>query len=163
MPYTEIQMKPIGIIHSPFSDPKGMPIQPAAAAGVRGRIVLDPEWEAGLKDLPGFSHLVLIYLFHRTRGTELLVKPFLDEELRGVFATRAPRRPNPIGLSVVKLIGIEGNLLEIEDVDVLDGTPLLDIKPFVPQFDSPGEVRVGWLTGKLDSVQGKEADDRFQD
>jgi tRNA-Thr(GGU) m(6)t(6)A37 methyltransferase TsaA len=163
MPYAEIRMRPIGIIRSPFSDLPGMPIQPAAAAGVRGKIVLDPEWEGGLKDLVGFSHLVLIYLFHRTQETELLVKPYLDEELRGVFATRAPRRPNHIGLSVVKLTGIEGNVLDIENVDVLDGTPLLDIKPFVPEFDSPGEVRVGWLAGKLDSIRGKVADDRFQD
>jgi len=140
-----ITLRAIGTIKSPFQDPVGVPIQPRAAQGVKGEIVLDPIYQEGLKDLEGFSHLILIYHFHRSGKGPLVVKPFLDDEMRGVFATRAPRRPNSIGLSVVKLVGIKGNILAVENLDMLDGTPLLDIKPYIPDFDPAENIRVGWL------------------
>jgi tRNA-Thr(GGU) m(6)t(6)A37 methyltransferase TsaA len=122
-----------------------MPIQPSRARDVEGIIEVFPEFQEGLSDLEGFSHLILLYHFHRVRGYSLRVIPFLDKEPRGIFATRAPKRPNPIGLSVVRLRGMEGNRLWVLDVDILDGTPLLDIKPYVPEFDSRSRVRIGWL------------------
>ncbi|MGO9566412.1 MAG: tRNA (N6-threonylcarbamoyladenosine(37)-N6)-methyltransferase TrmO [Desulfomonilaceae bacterium] len=157
-----VEYKPIGVIRSPFQDVEGIPIQPAGAPGVPGTIEMEPQFEPGLKDLSGFSHIILIYHFHASKGYVLEVKPFLDDSLRGVFATRAPRRPNPIGLSVVRLVSVEGCTLRIQDVDVLDGTPLLDIKPLVPEFDSPGVDRIGWLSGKVQGVQSARADDRFK-
>lgn len=142
--------EPIGVLHTPFSDPAGAPIQPPGARGVEGWAELRPELVEGLKDLEGFSHLILIYHCHRAKEPELLVKPFLDTRFHGVFAVRAPARPNPIGLSVVRLLAVEGSRLRLAEVDMLDGTPLLDLKPYVPQFDMPeGEVRIGWLTGKV--------------
>jgi tRNA-Thr(GGU) m(6)t(6)A37 methyltransferase TsaA len=120
---------------------KGTPIQPAGAGGVLGFVEVEPQYEAGLKDLTGFSHIILLYHFHRGRGVKLCVTPFMDTEEHGVFATRAPCRPNPIGLSIVKLLGMNGRVLEIEGVDVLDRTPLLDIKPYVPDFDCPQDTR----------------------
>ncbi len=152
---------PIGVIRSPFQNLEGMPIQPGAAEGARGSVILDRKYTPGLKDLEGFSHLILIYYFHRAKEYQPLVTPFLDEVQRGLFATRAPQRPNPIGLSVVKLLSVEDNILEVENLDVLDGTPLLDIKPYVPDFDQHGQVRVGWLEGRQSNIPGKLADDRF--
>lgn len=152
---------PIGIIHTPFNDPQGMPIQPAGAAGVPGTVELYPEYAAGLQDLDGFSHLILLYHFHRSNDYDLRVVPFLDTQERGIFATRAPRRPNPIGLSVVRLIGIEGNRLQVEKVDMLDGTPLLDIKPYVPAFDTPADVRAGWLEEAGRRATEMRSDGRF--
>jgi tRNA-Thr(GGU) m(6)t(6)A37 methyltransferase TsaA len=157
----QIVYKAIGTIHSPFQEPVGTPIQPRAGAGVRGTVVLDPAFQEGLRDLEGFSHLILVFHFHQSGEGNLLVKPFLDDQKRGVFATRAPRRPNGIGISVVKLVGVKGNLLEIEDLDILDGTPLLDIKPYIPDFDDHQDVRVGWLEKNRDQIPGKRADDRF--
>jgi tRNA (adenine37-N6)-methyltransferase len=157
-----IQYTPIGVIHSPFQDVEGVPIQPSGASGVMGTIEIEPEFQPGLKDLAGFSHIILIYHFHASEGFLLEVKPFLDDTLRGIFATRAPRRPNPIGLSVVRLVAVEGSTVHIEDIDVLDGTPLLDIKPFVPQFDSPMVERIGWLSEKVQSVKTARSDDRFK-
>ncbi len=139
-------LEPIGTIHTQFKDIADMPVQPSGASGTPGHIELRPELAEGLKDLDGFSHLILLYHFHQVGGARLTVTPFLDPEPRGVFSTRAPTRPNPIGLSVVELIAIQGNRLEIRNIDVLDGTPLLDIKPYVPVFDRPeGEIRTGWL------------------
>ena len=158
----EIVYFPIGIIRSPFSTAEGTPIQPVGARGVRGRIELREEFLAGLKDLDGFSHIILIYHFSLSQGYALEVKPFLDDRLRGVFATRAPKRPNPIGISVVKLIGIEGTSLYIEDVDIVDGTPLLDIKPYVPQFDSRETDMIGWLSSRVQAVEQSKADERFK-
>lgn len=152
---------PIGIIHSPFTEPAGMPIQSSGATGVRGHIELLPDYVQGTRDLEGFSHLILLYHFHKAQGYSLEVHPFLDDRLHGIFATRAPRRPNPIGLSIVRLERIEGAMLHITDVDVLDGTPLLDIKPYVPEFDMRNDARSGWLTGKADQSRQKTADDRF--
>lgn len=151
----------IGVIHSPFVDTEGMPIQPSGAQGVSGTVELESEFSAGLKDLEGFSHIILIYHFHLSKGQSLEVKPFLDNVPRGVFATRAPRRPNSIGISVVRLIRIEGSTLRIEDVDIVDGTPVLDIKPHVPEFDCRQTARIGWLTGKVGLASSIAADGRF--
>ena len=152
----------IGLIHSLFKDIEGMPIQPAAARGTPGSIELFEEYRPGLKDLEGFSHVVLIYHLHLCRGYELEVVPFLDTVPRGVFATRAPRRPNPIGLSIVRLTGVADGMLRIEDVDIVDGTPLLDIKPYVPDLDAPASVRIGWLEGKTQELADRKSDDRFK-
>lgn len=124
----KIQYKPIGCIHSPFHDIADMPIQPIGAKGIAGTIEIHPQYTEGLKDLEGFSHVILIYHFHLSKSYSLKVKPFLDKQHRGVFATRAPKRPNPIGISVVRLRRIEGHILYIEDIDVVDGTPLLDVR-----------------------------------
>jgi len=158
----EIRFRPIGIIHSPFKDIQGMPIQPTAARGIPGTIKMEPEYVDGLKDIEGFSHIVLVYYFHLSEGYALEVKPFMDDHLRGVFATRAPRRPNPIGISVVRLVKVEGRTLQIEDLDVVDGTPLLDIKPYVPEFDSQKAERIGWLSEKVNKIHKMKADERFR-
>jgi tRNA (adenine37-N6)-methyltransferase len=157
-----IEYTPIGIIHSPFKEPVGMPIQPTGAAGVAGTVEVFEDFRAGLKDLEGFSHIILLYHFHRSQGFNLHVVPFMDSQIRGLFATRAPRRPNPVGLSVVRLLRIENGILHIENVDILDGTPLLDIKPYVPDFDAPKEVRTGWLEETGKTVAKRKADDRFK-
>jgi len=157
-----IGLNPIGIIHTPFTKPEGMPIQPAGAAGIRGTIEVFEEFSPGLKDLDGFSHIILLYHFHRSHGFRLRVVPFLDSEPRGLFATRAPKRPNPIGISVVRLDKTENGVLQIQDVDILDGTPLLDIKPYVPAFDSIANIRVGWLEQSGKSVSSHRSDDRFK-
>ena len=161
MSENQIVFTPIGTIRSPFHDPVGVPIQPRAGIGVKGKVILDPIYSEGLQDLEGFSHLILVFYFHRSGEGDLLVKPFLDDQKRGVFATRAPRRPNAIGISIVKLVGIQDNILEIENLDILDGTPLLDIKPYIPDFDHDEDVRVGWLEKQRDKIPGKQADDRF--
>ncbi len=140
----EYLMKPIGVIHSPFSTKEETPIQPVRSQA-RGLVEVYPQFEAGLDDLEGFSHLFLLYVFHRSEEYDLKVRPFLDDSLHGLFATRYPCRPNPIGLSVVELVSRQGSRLEIQGVDVLDGTPLLDIKPYVPEFDTRQNVRSGWF------------------
>lgn len=152
---------PIGTIHSPFTEPAGMPIQPAGATGVRGTILIDEQFREGLRDLSGFSRIILIYAFHRSQGYELEVIPFLDTLPHGVFATRAPRRPNAIGLSIVRLISVNDYELVIEDIDVVDGTPLLDIKPYVPEFDCYPDERSGWFAGCKERVVTVRADRRF--
>ena len=157
-----IELNPIGIIHTPFTSLEGMPIQPAAAAGIRGTIEMLEEYHEGLKDLDGFSHIILLYHFHQSREFNLHVVPFMDNEPRGLFATRAPRRPNQIGLSVVQLDSIENGVLHIQNVDILDGTPLLDIKPYVPEFDSAADIRTGWLEQARKTVSRRKSDDRFK-
>ncbi|MCP4543289.1 MAG: tRNA (N6-threonylcarbamoyladenosine(37)-N6)-methyltransferase TrmO [Chloroflexi bacterium] len=159
---TEISYRSIGTIHSPFKEIEGMPIQPTGAFQVRGSVEILPELAKGLKDLDGFSHIILLYHFHRVQESKLTVVPFLDSQPHGVFASRAPVRPNPIGLSVVRLLGIDQNILHIENVDILDGTPLLDIKPYVPEFDQHPANRVGWLERARDRVQSKRSDSRFR-
>jgi len=140
----DVRYVPIGVIYSEHRRLEETPIQPVYARGCRGRIEVRPDFAPGLRDLEGFSHIIVIYHFHRSTGPELTVRPFTDVKSRGIFSTRHPHRPNPIGFSVVRLAGIEGALLHIEDVDILDGTPLLDIKPFVPRFDLAAEPHGGW-------------------
>lgn len=154
---------PIGIVRSPFTDAAGMPIQPTGADGVRGTIVVRPEVSPGLKDLQEFSHIILIYAFHKSFGYSLEVTPFLDTEQHGVFATRAPKRPNAIGLSTVRLIEIHKNILTIENVDLLDGTPLLDIKPYVPAFDAFCSAKAGWLDQSSRNAGSARSDKRFSE
>jgi tRNA-Thr(GGU) m(6)t(6)A37 methyltransferase TsaA len=160
-PMNQIVYRPIGTIRSPFKTLSGMPIQPRGAQSAAGEIVVDAAYEPGLKDIDGFSHLILIYHFHKSQGFELTVKPFLDDQHRGVFATRAPRRPNAVGLSIVTLLGRSGNVLQVGDIDVADQTPLLDIKPYVPQFDAPEASALGWLEGKAEQFREKRSDSRF--
>jgi tRNA-Thr(GGU) m(6)t(6)A37 methyltransferase TsaA len=140
--------EPIGQIRSPFTQREQTPIQPYRSQAA-GRVEVLPAYADGLKDLEGFSHIILLYVFHRAApGYDLTVVPFLDDEPKGVFATRYPRRPNPIGLSVVRLAGREGRVLQVDGIDVLDGTPLLDIKPYAPPFDAYPDARSGWLAGR---------------
>lgn len=157
----EITYRPIGIVHSPFKEPRGTPIQPAAARGVAGTVELFSEYVEGLVDLDGFSHIILIYHFHLSRKPSLRVKPFMDDEVHGVFAVRAPSRPNPIGISAVRLVGVEGNVLHIQDVDIVEGTPLLDIKPYVPEFDVPAVEKTGWLDKNVHKLVRSQDDGRF--
>jgi tRNA (adenine37-N6)-methyltransferase len=158
----EIICRPIGIIRSPYKETEGTPIQTTGAKGVSGTVEIVPECAEGLRDLDGFSHIVLIYHFHLSKGYSLTVRPFLDDTPRGVFATRAPKRPNAIGISVVRLVKIEGTTLYIEDVDIVDSTPLLDIKPYVPEFDAKEAERTGWLAGRAEKAAETDADERFK-
>lgn len=156
-----VSFTPVGTIHSPFTEPAGMPIQPLGAAGVRGSVVIDEQFREGLRDLSGFSRIILLYHLHRSQGYALDVIPFLDTVPHGIFATRAPRRPNAIGLSIVRLISVNGCELVIEDVDIVDGTPLLDIKPYVPEFDCYPDEKSGWFAGCREKVVHARADQRF--
>lgn len=158
---SEFTYKPIGVVHSPFKEPKNVPIQAAASKGTEGTIEVYPQYAQGLTDLDGFSHIILLYHLHLVLASSLMVKPFLDDKLRGVFATRAPARPNRIGFSVVKLMRIEGNILNICDFDVIEGTPVLDIKPYIPAFDCVQAERIGWFSGKIDKLEGARDDGRF--
>ena len=139
-----------------------MPIQPAGAIGIQGSVEVFSEFQEGLSDIEGFSHIILLYHFHKVDSVNLTVTPFLDTQPRGLFATRAPKRPNPIGLSVVKLVKLDGNILRIENADILDGTPLLDIKPHIPTFEPDSGIRVGWLEETKGKVQKIRSDDRFR-
>ena len=141
----EIRLRPIGIIHTPYKDQKGIPIQGKFEKGVKGRIEVFAEYQEGLKDIEGFSHLILIYYFDRAREERLIGKPFLEDEPHGIFAIRSPHRPNHIGFSIVKLEKVANNIITFSEVDILDGTPLLDIKPYVSHFDSREDVKNGWL------------------
>lgn len=156
-----IQFAPIGIIHSPFKEPKGTPIQSIAAKGIEGTVELFQEFTGGIEDLDGFSHIMLIYYFHLSKEPSLKVEPFLDDQIRGVFSTRAPNRPNPIGISIVQLINIEGNILRVKDLDIVDGTPLIDIKPYVPEFDIREVARKGWLEKSINKLSTSKDDGRF--
>ena len=157
----EIKYRPIGVIHSPFKEPKGTPIQPTGCQGIHGTVEVFPEYVQGLKDVEGFSHIILIYHFHLSKKTSLRVKPFMDNEVRGVFAMRGPSRPNPIGISVVRLVGVEEEILHIRDIDIVDGTPLLDIKPYVPEFDVRDAEKIGWLEKKVHRISKTKDDGRF--
>lgn len=156
-----IVYQPIGVIHSPFRDQEEMPIQAAGAQGIPGWIEINDDYAGGLKNLAGFSHIILLYHFHLSNGYDLELTPFLDNATRGLFATRAPRRPNPIGLSVVKLVGMKGKIIKIENIDIVDGTPLLDIKPYVPAFDAISDATSGWVKGKAERLRDIRADNRF--
>ncbi|NJO93061.1 MAG: tRNA (N6-threonylcarbamoyladenosine(37)-N6)-methyltransferase TrmO [Chloroflexia bacterium] len=155
--------KTIGFIRTPFKNVDGAPVQPGGGAGITGEIELNPQYVEGLTDLEGFSHLILLYQFHLVKRYQLKVIPFLDNKSHGIFATRAPARPNPIGISIVKLVKIEGNILTIENVDMLDMTPLIDIKPFFPKYDNQTDVKTGWLetNGEVDITKVR-SDKRFE-
>ena len=158
----EFTFKPIGMLHTPFQTRSGVPIQGIFDPESRGRAEIFEEFEPGLKDIEGFSHLILLYVFHRSEGYDLLARPYVEDEYHGVFAIRAPKRPNPIGFSVVKLEKREKHILYLAEMDMLDGTPLLDIKPFAPKFDHRENVRVGWMEGTFrDGRHRTVSDDRF--
>lgn len=154
---------PIGIIRTPHLELENMPIQPSGAKGIEGQIEIFEEYIPGLEGLSGFSHIVLLYNLHKGKSPRLRVIPFLGDREQGVFATRAPCRPNPIGLSVVQLVSVKDNILTIQDVDMLDGTPLLDIKPFVPVLEDLSDLRTGWLEGITERLQPHKSDHRFRD
>jgi tRNA-Thr(GGU) m(6)t(6)A37 methyltransferase TsaA len=158
--FPPLNLKPIGVIHSPHRQAAGTPIQSALAAGVEGTVEVFPEYGLGLRDLDGFERLWLIYWFDRAAPAKLVVTPYLDTTPRGLFATRAPCRPNPIGLSCVRLLEVRENLLRVDGLDMLDNTPLLDIKPYIPSFDAFQAKRIGWCeNAKSVSIV---ADGRFE-
>ena len=158
----EITYHPIGLIHTPFKSVEGMPIQPKGAKGVLGQIEIYSEYVEGLTDLDGFSHLILIYHLHRITSHSLKVTPFLDTNEHGIFSTRAPKRPNPIGISVVELLSVNENKLEIQNIDVLDKTPILDIKPYIPDFDQVVATSIGWFEKNVNKVGTAISDTRFK-
>jgi tRNA-Thr(GGU) m(6)t(6)A37 methyltransferase TsaA len=157
----EIIYRPIGVIHSPFHNLEDMPIQPSSKSSGSGAVEIYAEFVDGLKDLSGFSHIYLLYHLRKMRQSKLLVTPFLDTESHGIFATRAPSRPNPIGISLVKIISIKDNIIQVDHVDVLDGTPLLDIKPYIPEFEKVDDVRIGWLEKAKGQISTRKSDGRF--
>jgi len=157
----KIEFKPIGIVHSPFKECKGTPIQGPASEDAEGIVEIFPEFIEGLDDLDGFSHLILIFHLHLAKKYSLKVKPFLDDQFRGLFATRAPSRPNPIGLTIVELIQIDADKLYIKNFDMVDGTPLLDIKPFIPGFDWHTDVKTGWIENRIHNMETTKDDNRF--
>ncbi len=157
----EIRYEPIGVAHSPFKEPEGTPIQPAGAKGIGGTVEVFPQYTEGLKDIEGFSHIILIYHFHLSQESSLKPKPYMDNEAHGVFAMRGPSRPNPIGISIVRLVRLEENILHIQDVDIVDGTPILDIKPYVPEFDIREVEKIGWLEKKVHKLSTSKDDGRF--
>ncbi|MFO8111855.1 MAG: tRNA (N6-threonylcarbamoyladenosine(37)-N6)-methyltransferase TrmO [Desulfosalsimonadaceae bacterium] len=155
-------MEPIGIIRTPFTRIENMPIQPKGAAGIQGEVHVHEQYAEGLRDLEGFSHIYLIYQFHKTDKTRLSVVPFMDTKERGVFATRSPLRPNHLGLSIVALVSVKDRVLTVKGIDVLDQTPLLDIKPYIAAFDGVENSISGWMTGNEEDVAEKRSDDRFK-
>ncbi len=156
-----ITYTPVGVIHSSVVSPENAPIQSVSAKEITADLEVGEEFTQGLLDIEGFSHLILVYAFHKSKGWSLTPVPFLDVTPHGVFATRVPRRPNAIGFSVVRLVSREENVLHLMDVDLIDGTPVLDIKPYVPRFDAFPEAKAGWFSGKLNEVQDARSDGRF--
>ena len=162
MDKTPLEVRPIGIIRTPFTSSEGVPIQPTKSDAV-GIAEVNEEYVTGLKSLDGFSHIYLLYWFHRARPAEMEVKPYLDSNTHGLFSTRAPSRPNPIGISIVELIKVDGRIIHFRGADMLDGTPLLDIKPYVPDFDHNPDASSGWLSkSKIRESHDFHADDRFE-
>ncbi len=159
-PLNEFNLKAIGVVHSPFKEPKNVPIQ-ASASTAEGTVEVFPEYAEGLRDIEGFSHIILLCYLHLAKGSPLIVKPFLDDKTHGVFATRSPARPNNIGLSVVKLKSVEGNILHVVGLDVIDGTALIDIKPYIPEIDCRQEVKTGWFSSKISKLDSTRDDGRF--
>ena len=155
-------ISPIGVIHSPHKTIENMPIQPKGAQEVLGSVEVDEKYIAGLQDIEGFSHIYLLYSFHKAQRTEMVVTPFTDSQTRGVFSTRSPLRPNHIGISIVELVSVEGNRLFIKGVDILDGTPLLDIKPYVEKFDDVRDSISGWQNSSDEEIVKKRSDVRFK-
>jgi tRNA-Thr(GGU) m(6)t(6)A37 methyltransferase TsaA len=159
----QIIIEPIGVIHTPHEQIEGMPVQPAGAAGFTGKAVLKKEYVEGLTDLEGFSHATLIYHFHRTEGHLLTLVPFMDTKPHGVFATRSPKRPNHIGMSTVRILSIEGDTVTFDGADMLNGTPLIDVKPYYPKYDSPPDTKSGWLdTAAHAHCSQVRSDNRFK-
>lgn len=159
----EIRYKTIGVIHSEFTDKANTPIQGTFAKDAKGEVEIFPEYADGLKDIEGFSHLILIYHFHLSNGHSLISMPLLEDEQHGIFSIRHFNRPNPIGISIVKLENVKANLLEIGDVDILNNTPLLDIKPYVPLFDNRLNAKSGWVGNPhLDMVKGEAGEHRSE-
>jgi tRNA-Thr(GGU) m(6)t(6)A37 methyltransferase TsaA len=159
-----ISYTPIGVIRTPHTAIAGMPVQNVGAEDIQGTIELAPEYAAGLRDLEGFSHLILLFHMHEMQGFALSVRSFIEGPNgpeRGLFATRSPKRPNPIGFTVVRLIAIAGATLTVSGVDMLDGTPVLDIKPYIPAFDARDAERIGWYANVVDGAANIRADDRF--
>ncbi|MFV0436617.1 MAG: tRNA (N6-threonylcarbamoyladenosine(37)-N6)-methyltransferase TrmO [Desulfopila sp.] len=156
-----IQYRPIGYFHSPFDNVEGMPIQPVGGKSVEATIEILPEFRDGLQDLDGFSHLIVLSHLHRINGFNLIVKPFLDVDDHGIFATRSPKRPNPIGFSVMQLMTVTESSVTVSGVDILNGTPVLDIKPYVADFDIWQADRFGWFEGKSKNADHHLSDDRF--
>jgi tRNA-Thr(GGU) m(6)t(6)A37 methyltransferase TsaA len=153
-----IKLKPIGIIHTKFKNKINTPIQPKFSK-TKAIVEVFPEYKQGLKDLDGFSHIILIYYFHKSNGYNLLVRPYLDENKRGLFSTRGPNRPNNIGISTVTLEKIKDNILYVKGVDIIDKSPLLDIKPYIKEFKNSEKIKSGWIKGKV--TKDHKADDRF--
>ena len=157
------EIKAIGVIHSPYHVIADMPIQPKGAQEIEGQIIVDEEYLEGLQDLDGFSHIYLLYSFHKVTRTELSVIPFMDKQQRGIFSTRSPLRPNHIGISIVQLKEVAGHTIVVRGIDVLDGTPLLDIKPYIEKFDGVQKSCSGWLQASDDEICKKRSDNRFGD
>ncbi len=155
-------INPIGIIHSPYKSIEDMPIQPKGASEVAGQVIVDEKYLDGLQDLDGFSHIYLLYSFHEAIRTEMSVVPFMDKQTRGVFATRSPLRPNHIGISIVNLTRVEDNKVFVKGIDILDGTPLLDIKPYIEKFDAVKDSVSGWLQASDKEIRKKRSDKRFE-
>jgi tRNA-Thr(GGU) m(6)t(6)A37 methyltransferase TsaA len=141
----QITLEPIGIIHSPYQKKEDIPIQGVFKPEGVGTIEVFDKYAEGLTDVEGFSHIQIIYFFHKSNDYKLLGKPYLEDQLHGIFAIRSPHRPNHLGVSVVRLLERKGNLLKVGEIDVFDKTPLLDIKPYVPKFDDRMNVKIGWL------------------
>ncbi len=160
----KIEFESIGTLYSEFDDVEGMPIQPTGAKGVVGKIVIKDKYQDGLRDIEGFSHLNLLYFLHKVDGYSLEVKPFMDTHTHGIFATRSPKRPNPVGSSIVCLDKVEGNVLYVSNVDILNGTPLIDIKPYVPQLyeDTVGDLKIGWFENNYSKAKHQKSDNRFK-
>jgi len=158
----EITLSPIGRLETPFNDITDMPIQPSVLADTRGKAVLDEKFVPGLKDLDGFSHIILLFLLHKISGYQLEVVPFMDTLPHGIVATRSPKRPNRIGMSIVRVESVDGNILHFKGVDMLNGSPLLDIKPYYSYFDQQTQVRNGWLEGKTLRPENLRSDKRFE-
>lgn len=155
----EFVFRRIGYVHCSHVDPAKTPIQPLYGHGSQARVVILPEYEEGLDDLDGFSHIFILFIFHKAGPAALKVKPYLESVKRGVFAARSPRRPNPIGLSLVRLVKREKNVLFVDDVDILDGSPVVDIKPFIPRFDTRSDARSGWQE-KISDLDAQEIGSR---
>ena len=153
----------IGVIRTQFTELAGMPVQPAGAdeAAFEGEVIINEALVEGLRDLDGFSHIYLIYHLHKVTETKMIVIPFMDTLERGIFATRSPSRPSRLGMSIVRLLEVNGNCLKIRGADMLDGTPLIDIKPYIQAFDCPDNPSCGWMSGSREDVRNKRSDDRF--
>ena len=156
----DFTFRPIGVIKTPNKDREGSPVHPRYATGMKGQVVLDQHFVKGLKDLDGFSHMIVVFVLDRSPGYNLEVIPYHDTGLRGLFSTRSPNRPNPVGISVVKILSIKDNVITFEGPDMLDDSPLLDIKPYIPDFDDTEEIRIGWFEGKLFRDGNLLSDDR---